>query len=467
MYHALTTDLRATQSLLVYPAPESLASNDSFTVKVRMPENEWRRLFCYDVQVDMHNPRSSSMAYFDFTGPIEVSVTYNHGEVRTARIRPLSYDIEPEIDGNTLTFMLTQPCNLSIEVNGDLFGNLHLFAGAIESERPDPEDPNVIYFGPGVHEPGLTLHIPSNRTVYLAGGAVVKSTLVCERVENVRIIGRGVLYQPKRGVEIKFSQNVLIDGITVVNPQHYTVFGGQSRDIAIRNLKSFSSRGWADGIDMMSCSDVLIDGVFLRTSDDAIAIYGHRWDYYGDVKNVKVRNSSLWADVAHAINIGGHGNSETPEVIEDLVFSNIDVLNHDEPQIDYQGSIAIGCADNNIVRDVLVDDVRIENIERGQLLNIRVLYNPKYSSAPGRSIENVSIKNLAYDGEGENISIISGYDEKRTVKNVVFENLKINGQVISDNMPDKPTHWRTSNMAGFHVGNHVEGLVFRADGDSN
>jgi hypothetical protein len=170
----------------------------------------------------------------------------------------------------------------------------------------------------------------------------------------------------------------------------------------------------------------------------------------------------LWADVAHAINIGGHGNAENPEVIEDLTFRNLDILNHDEPQINYQGSFAISCADNNLVRDVLVDNVRVENIQRGQILNIRVLYNPKYASAPGRGIENVLFKNLTYNGENANLSVISGYNEQRAIRDVVFENLKINGKLIWDDMPGKPGYFATSDIARIYVGNHVEGLEFRA-----
>ena len=60
----------------------------------------------------------------------------------------------------------------------------------------------------------------------------------------------------------------MIDGITVVNPDHYTVFGGGAEGVTIKNLKSFSCKGWSDGIDMMCCHDVLIDNVFMRNSDD-------------------------------------------------------------------------------------------------------------------------------------------------------------------------------------------------------
>lgn len=463
--YCFVTMLAKADLLSVYPVPEGIASNDNFTVKVRSSLGEWQDLFCYNVQVDMHKPRQASMACFDFSDRVDVSVTCNRGEIRSARIRPLSYGVEPDICGNTLTFTLTEPRNLSIEVNGDIFNNLHLFAGPVETDRPNPDDPDMIYFGPGVHEPGDKFEIPSGKTVYLAGGAVVKTKFVCDRVENVRIRGRGVLYQPQRGIEVTFSKNVEIDGITVINPEHYTVYGGQSQNLTVRNLKSFSSRGWSDGIDLMSCSDVLVDGVFMRNSDDCIALYGHRWDYYGDARNITVQNSILWADVAHPVMIGTHGNPDNPEVIENIILKNIDILNHDEPQINYQGCIAFNASDENLIRNVHIEDIRIEEFERGQILNLRVTFNQKYAKAPGRGIEHVLFRDVTYNGENASLSVICGYNEQRAIRNVVFENLRINGKLIWDQMLGKPGYFATSDVAGFYVGEHVEGLKFRADAD--
>ena len=95
-------------------------------------------------------------------------------------------------------------------------------------------------------------HITSNQTVYLAPGAVVQGKFVCNKVENVRFIAGN--YFKSVGFEITYSNNIEIDGITVINPTHYTVYGGQSSNIKINNLKSFSTKGWSDGIDLMSCS---------------------------------------------------------------------------------------------------------------------------------------------------------------------------------------------------------------------
>jgi polygalacturonase len=237
--------------------------------------------------------------------------------------------------------------------------------------------------------------------------------------------------EPQRGFEITHSKNIEIDGITVINPVHYTVYGGQTEGLKINNLKSFSNKGWSDGIDLMSCSEVTINDIFMRNSDDCIAIYTHRWDYYGDVRNYKISNAILWADIAHPINIGLHGDtSKESNIIENLHFSNVDILEQDEDDRDYQGCMAFSVSDHNIVQNITFENIRVESIQEGQLFNMRVLYNPKYSSGPGKKIKDVTFRNIFYTGEGENPSTIEGFSEEYNVENVVFDNIVINGKRI-------------------------------------
>ncbi|RNL82379.1 glycoside hydrolase [Sinomicrobium pectinilyticum] len=429
----------AQDSLVTYEVPQKLfysMHNDDFTVQVRTPGGRWKDAYEYNVQVDMDRVQDASMVYFDFSGTVEVKIRKNNGLVNTVDIRPLSYKIAPEVKGNIIQFTLDKPRNISIEVNGDRLHNLHLFARAIEKSRPEPDDPDVVYFGPGLHEapdkPGDVFQVKSGQTVYIHGGAVLKGKLLCNNVKNVRIVGRGIILEPERGVEIRFSENVEIDGIHVVNPKHYTVYGGQSRGLKIKNLASFSCRGWSDGIDLMSCSDVEIDGVFMRNSDDCIAIYAHRWDFYGDARNYKITNSTLWADIAHPTNIGAHGNTENEgDTIENITFSNIDILEHDEDDPCCLGAMAIVAADNNLVRNVTYEDIRVEDIQEGRLFDLRVLNNPKYNTRPGRSIENIYFKNITYKGSGVHPSQIEGYNKDRAVNGVTFENVRINGKKVT------------------------------------
>ena len=173
-----------------------------------------------------------------------------------------------------------------------------------------------------------------------------------------------------------------------------------------------------------------------------------------------MQNSTLWADVAHPIFIGIHGNTENPEIIEDVTYINIDILDHKEKQVDYQGCLAINGGDNNLIRNIRFENIRIEDFRQGQLVNIRIFFNEKYCTAPGRNIENILFKDISYNGQHAELSMIIGYSEERKVKNIRFENLSINGQVISDDMPAKPAWYKTADMARFFVGEFVEDVTF-------
>ncbi len=429
------------QRLNVHPVPRGIyyaMHNDDFTVRVRIPGGEWQDLYEYKVKVDMDAPTEASMVHFDFDGEVEVMVKKNNGTVRDVTIRPLSAGVKYSRQGNIVTFRLDRPRNLSIEFDGDKHRNLHLFSNRPETDIPAPDAPGVLYFGEGVHTPPEGrdgFKVASNTRVYLAPGAVVKGALLCDSVENVRIGGRGMLLTPPRGVQIRFSRNVSVEDLIFVDPRHYTVFGGQSSGITVRNIRSFSYQGWSDGIDMMSCSDVLVDGVFMRNSDDCIAIYGPRWEYRGDVRNVTVRNSTLWADIAHPINMGIHGytGDGIGNTLENIRFSNIDILEHDEDDPDYQGCMAICCGDLNLIRDVLYEDIRVERIEEGQLFHFEVVFNEKYNTGPGRGIENVTLRNISCPALPDlRTSSIEGLDAGRRIRNVTLDNVRIGGRRLKN-----------------------------------
>ena len=410
--------------------PESLRTgmphNDSYTVRVRTLGGEWKDLYEYKVHVDMDKVQEASMVQFDMGSPVEVMVKKNNGTIREVDIRPLNNKVEYTQMRNAIFFTLERPQYLSVEFNGDRLHNLHLFANPLETETYTEARKGVMYFGPGIHKPddlpNNQIRIPSNTTVYLAPGAVIKAKLLVDKAENVRIIGRGILDHPIRGIEVTDSKNVLIEGVTVVNPDHYTVFGGGTTGLTVKNLKAFSCKGWSDGIDLMCCRNVVVDNVFLRNSDDCIAIYNHRWNWWGGSSDITVQNSVLWADIAHPINMGGHGDPDslTGEVLENVTVRNIDILEHDEDDPLYQGSMNIDCGDKNIVRNVLFEDIRVESIQEGRLFCLKVLYNPKYNKAPGNSIEEITFRNITYDGVGENPSLIKGIDENHSVRNITF-----------------------------------------------
>jgi len=446
------------QQLKVHPVPNHILyslHNDDFTVQVRLQGKEWTDLFEYKVIVDADKPQEASMVQFDFEGVVDMRVKVNNGIVNDVKIRPTNKNIEYAKDGNLIYFTIDRPAKLSLEVNGDRLHNLHIFANELETEIPDANAPDVMYFKAGYHKPddlpGDSFSVPSNTTVYLEAGAVVNGKFVCNKVENVRIIGRGIILKPQRGFEITHSKNIEIDGITVINPTHYTVYGGESSGLVINNLKSFSSKGWSDGIDLMSCSDVSINDVFLRNSDDCIAIYTHRWNFYGDAVNYKITNATFWADVAHPINIGLHGDvSKDRNIIENIHFKDISILEHDEDDRNYQGCMAFSVSDHNLVQNVTFENIYVEKIQEGQLFNLRVLFNEKYSKGRGLGIENITFKNIYYSDLGENPSIIEGYSNDNRIKNITFDNIVFNGKKIE-----------SLEQANIKIGEFVDNVILK------
>lgn len=454
--------LHSENKLTVYPSPNGVELNSDFTVKVRQDKREWMEIPVYTVKVQkvevfLRTEEKASMSYFDFSGEVEISVTYNKGKISTSQVRPLSYNITPEIDSSTLIFKLNKPHNLSVEVNGDIYHNLHLFANPLEDFKPGKNTRDVIFFGPGIHNYNESkFTISSDKTVYVAGGAVLMGPLRVINAENVKIIGRGMVDSSvKMGIAIENSKNVLVEGI--FSTQCAT---GGSNNVTIRNVKTISYFGWGDGMNVFASNNVLFNGVFCRNSDDCTTVYGTRKGFVGGCKNITMQNSTLWADVAHPILIGTHGNTVNPEYLENLKYSNIDIIDHNEMQVDYQGCMSLNAGDSNFIRDVTFENIRVENFRRGQLVNLRVFYNSKYCTSPGRGIENVLFKNISYNGKNAELSIISGYDENRKIRNIIFENLVINGQLITDDMPEKPKWYKTADIARFYVGEHVENIRF-------
>lgn len=400
--------------------------------------------------IDLKKVEAASLALMEMEGGATIRVRSLKDTIGSFIVRPTSKGIKArKTDSHTIEFPLSRPEYLSIEINGDRKHNLHLLCDSLlrETYRGDEpqsinwtgksahdvfvKDARLIYFGPGVHKPkdlpASDIRIPSNCTVYLAPGAVVKARLIVDHTENVRIIGRGIVDHPLRGIEITHSKNVLVDGITVLNPQHYTVFGGASEGITLRHVKSFSCKPWSDGFDLMSCRDVLVEDVFLRTSDDAIALYNHRWWYWGDAGNFTIRRTTLWADVAHPVNIGTHGDdkSETGETLSGVRIEDCDILNSCADAV-----LKVVAGDKNWVRDVHFDNIRIEEIEKGVLFTTAIIYSGKYNRAPGNGIDGVSFSHITYNGSVAMPEpyYTKDYDATRTVKNVSFKDIRINGE---------------------------------------
>lgn len=439
--------------LQVHTFPNSLRythHNDDFTVRVRVPEGTWQDLYEYRVKVDQDLKQEASMVYFNFDGPVEVAVQKNNGTFSRVAVRPDSKGIKHQVRDGIVYFTLARPQNLSIEFDDDRLHNLHLFTQAIRADMPaapaglTPYDvgpgtmpdftQKTVFFGPGVHTGEFRLRSGTN--VYVHGSAILKNPLIIDGVQNVKVSSDGLFLGVDMMV-VRNSRNIEIDGPIFFNQPHGTMRCITSQDLVEKNIRTIGAGPWSDGLGHFACERVTIADSFIRTSDDCVTLYNHRWDIWGDTRDIVVRDSTLWADVAHAIMIGIHGNTPStahpkPEVLERLRFANLDILEHDEDEHDYQGAIGIKAADDNTVRDVVFEDIRVDRIEEGKLFYIKVAYTQKYNTSPGLAVENITLRNIHYAGKGApSASRIAGHDARRKVRNVTIDNVTVGGKRLT------------------------------------
>lgn len=229
---------------------------------------------------------------------IRVAVKNRGAPIASAGLRPRgSPNVQLQGDSR-LSFEISTAGHYILELDSSfnvttLNAGLMIFADDAELSPPSPTDDSVVYFGAGVHVvPGGVVAPHSDSTVYLAQGAVVLAKVVAANVHNVTVRGPGILaaeWLPgtaapypchhcgcpgEHGIEFVNSSDVTVAGITLMHVTSWmlvlnSVVG--ARVIGIREL------GWRcnnDGVDIVSSQDVVVEGCFIRSADDAIAVKG-------------------------------------------------------------------------------------------------------------------------------------------------------------------------------------------------
>ena len=426
--HAGTLD----PGLIIYNAPSGAEKNNDFTVQVRKEAGEWHDLFGYNAINMNKGPfmdpavgplNNQTFAYFDsdFRSRIEVKVTRNKGTFTTARIRPSSYGITFSRNGNSISFYLYHPQKISLEFDGDIYHNLFLFANGTEVNPPKEGDAGVIYYGPGLHDAG-TIDLISGGTIYIAGGAIVRGNIRGTGITNASVHGHGILQNG--GIHINNSSHISIEGIIIINSPGWCIVPNQVDSSIIRDVKIINKGVSTDGSDPSGCRNLTFDNVFYRIPDDCISVKCYRVTRSN--LDIVIRNSVFWSDAAHCILIGPEGNGTSTER---LLISNCDFLECKYTGSDYWGVFAITNGDNMTIRDITIENCRVEDFSCSNLVAFRIETN-MWVKAPGGPIRNVVFRNITYNGKNANASYIKGYDSTRCVDGVIFENLQINGRRI-------------------------------------
>jgi hypothetical protein len=375
---------------------------------------------------------TTSFASFDMSGPVQVTVDCSD-DVTSAKLLPSSYGLTPQVDGKKVTFQVNKPGQVTLEINGNWISSLHLFANPMETDIPDPHDPNVIYFGPGIHNvEGIV--VGSGKTVYLAGGAIiyghsVKGTpwgaVMKLDGSNIVLRGRGIIdgsLCPEHWPTFSGTgQNIRVEGIIVRDSCEFSLPFRQSQFIKIDNVKIFGWRGNSDGIDIINSQQVQISHCFIRTFDDLISLKAESGR--GELQNVSASHCVFWNELAHAIAVG----DELFDPLTNMSFTDCDVI-HDKGR---ENLIRISDIECGTVTNAVFDHIRIEEGRRPLAIELGINGWSK-QTVPGH-VNNVMFSNITSTTPvlpGPFARVV-GFDDTHKVNNVAFENVVVAGKPLT------------------------------------
>jgi hypothetical protein len=451
----LLTFLRLTSisaEVRVYPAPSGEARSDDYQILAGGKPVDVYRARVLDPPFagkghDYGGPYS--FANLDANGPVEFSIK-GKVSMRNAVVRPKREGVRirvPEDDENTLILAMPEPMKLSVEPDGKS-GPLLLFVNPLETDAPKVDDPNVIYFGPGIHQPGR-IDVTSGQTLYLAGGAVVKGGVMAQG-KDIRITGRGILdgsdYDWRKGptphvISIR-ATNVEVSGITIRGASHWTIVPVDSQNVTVRNVKLCGSRVQNDdGINPCNSRDVLVTDCFIRSDDDCVALKGLNLSLSNNVERITVENSVLWCDRARIFLLGHE--SRAP-YMRDITLRNLDIIHFSMTPFLFEPG------EEMRLENVRVENIRIHGDGQKELIRLKPVVNQYMRNKVPGHIADVRFSGVTVEGKpGRYLVEAAGADANHTVRDVVFANVSILGEQLS------------AQSDRLRLGEHVSKIHFR------
>ena len=441
----MTTAIRGRAEVTPYPQTKGIEASPDYQVRA---DNE---------DIFVQATPAFSMATYSFTGSAEVVVEVAR-PIKTAVIRPLSLGIKATVTANKLSFRISRPCHLAIEVDDDLRRPLFLFANAPELDAPKAGSAGVRYFEGGkMHEVGK-IDLKDHETVYLAGGAVVRGVIRADHATGVRILGPGILDGSTRdkqtqSVRLTGCRDVEINGPIVLGSYGWSIVPRLSENVRMNNVKVVSWRDNDDGFDPDSSRHVIVENCFFRTKDDCIAVKAH--NHFGkdaapsgsspdsfNTEDVRVTKSTFWSSQwGHALTVGF---AVSAPAIRNVVFEDCDIIKKEKGP-----AMSIDNHDLGLVENVRFENIRIED-GCDKLLALKVAFSEYSADCPPDYFRNNAVHKAPNGEAWDNILREKRASKRGTIRNVLFKDIR----VIGDLMPD-------SDVRGFSPLNEVSDIVFQ------
>lgn len=408
-------------NIITYSKLQGLQTSSNFTLKVNNTP-------IWVEQIGGGDKENLHVANFSCSGPQTITVTAS-APIRKYEILPKDRAIAAKVNGRQLSFTISGPQKLYIEIDG--LPALAIFANPIEINIPKNGDARIVYYGSGTHNAG-EINLKSDQTIYIAGGAVVNGNIRGKNVKNVKIWGRGIL---NGNVRISGSSNIDVNGIFIRNTSGWSNTLIDCNHTVYNNVKVFSYKGvWGiDGIDPVSCRDFKINDCFIRTRDDCISIKSMSKFGNDTVKNINTDSitvtNCLLVGWAHADGIT-LGFELQGGLVQNVLVKNCDILSSSgQGRTGGHSGFSIVCDGPSLVQNIRFEDIRVENQIEYKNLELIVTEGRRYGTAGPGNIKGVYLKNIHWNNVNKPF-VIAGVPSN-LVENITFDNCFLGAKPIS------------------------------------
>jgi polygalacturonase len=235
----------------------------------------------------------------------------------------------------------------------------------------------------------------------------------------------------KRAMLFQGCKNITLKDFTVIGSETWNIVPAACTNVLITGVNVLSWIMSGDGIDLCGCTDTVVEGCFLRTADDCIAVKATKNDFMDgcrDIRNIHVSKCVLWNDQpGNALEIGYETRTEE---ICDIIFEDCDIIHCMLEGWQSGGVFTIHNGDRAKIHNIIYKNIRIEDA-REKLIDFKVLY-AKYSKDEQRGeIQNITLEDIAIVDGAFPPSIMRGWEDgTHVIGPIAIKNLTYKGQRV-------------------------------------
>lgn len=335
------------------------------------------------------------------------------------------------------------PSMIVVEANNHYRYPLSIFV-VQPDEKPDPEDPNVIWFEPGIHRV-RQLTLSSGQTVYLEKGALLlpeqpdetdkilidsdwagkpnyEDFFAAADQKDITICGYGMIdltsldWHARRTMVFTSCENVQIKNVLLNGAAHWTMVFFGCKDVHVDSVKIFGYRQNTDGIDIVDTHNAVIQNCFIRTGDDTICCKSMSLTPRLETKHIRVDGCMIWSDKVRCLGITG----ETKNDIYDVVFENCRIVHSFADWTREVGSLAIVVSDSGRIHDITFRNIHI--CQESNFVVVCMIIKDMWSTDDKAGhVDHIRFENIVIPKDS--MMFFENYDEEHQIQNVTFSNI--------------------------------------------